>query len=209
VLDFPATHKNREAIARVLARFFPSNETLHILEVASGSGQHALYFGQQFPKWVFQPSDLESQSLKSIGAYIAHHQPDNVHQPIALDVASQQWPVQRDFQALLAINLIHIAPWETTLCLFLGAKRHFIPAVFLYGAYRQKGRHTAASNQRFDLSLRQRNPEWGVRCLDEVQEVAARNGYALDTVVKMPANNLSVLFRSSSPSARPEVSQPD
>ena len=196
MLDFPSTARNRDVIAKVLAKFFPTENPIRVLELASGSGQHAVHFAHCFPKWTIQPSDLEPEHLQSVSAYRAHRQSPNVLKPVLLDVSSQEWPELGEFEAIWAINLIHISPWETTLGLFRGARSVLSEdgKIYLYGAYRRGGRHTAASNEAFDFSLKQRNPRWGVRCLDEVEELAREQGFALESVVEMPANNLSVVF---------------
>lgn len=180
----------------MLEEIFDARKELKVLELASGSGQHAVYFARRYPRWSIQPSDMEPSHLQSIEAYRLEARLPNVSAPIALDVSSPPWPVAGPFAAIWAINLIHISPWETTLGLFEGAAPLLPPEgkIYLYGAYRRGGRHTAPSNESFDRSLRERDPRWGVRCLDEVTEVAKNRGFALERVVEMPANNLSVVF---------------
>lgn len=197
MLDFPATHKNRQPIAKVLADIFDVDREQTILEVASGSGQHICYFAQQFPEWTFQPSDLEPRHIESIDSFTEHHALDNVWSAKRLDAA--HWGLTGAFDGILAINLIHISPWEATLGLLEGASRHLKSGgkLFLYGAYKRGGKHTSESNVLFDQSLQAQNPSWGVRCLDEVAEEAEQRGLALERVVPMPANNLSVVFSNS------------
>lgn len=196
MLDFPATHKNREVILEVLTDVFLPQETLEFLELASGSGQHAAYFAQSCPSWKIQPSDLESEHLLSIAQYTEHLKLSNVRPPLSLDAASPNWNLEGKYDGVWAINLIHISPWESTLGLFRGAadclKEH--GKIFLYGAYKRGGEHSSESNAAFDQSLRHSNPEWGVRCLDEVTKVAKDHGFELERVVEMKANNLSVVF---------------
>jgi SAM-dependent methyltransferase len=194
-LDFPATARNRDAIARVLAQLWDSQQPLAVLEVASGSGQHAAYFAPRFPHWTLQPSDIAEAHLDSIEAY-REEASGNLLPPLALDVESPPWPLSSLYDAIWAINLIHISPWSCTEALFGEGRRHLRPrgSLYLYGAFRRQGQHTAPSNQAFDISLRQQNPAWGVRCLDEVAETAASVGFRLARLVPMPANNLSVLF---------------
>lgn len=196
MLDFPSTAANRESIASVLEEIFGAQNEVRVLELASGSGQHAVYFARRYPRWSIQPSDMEPAHLQSIEAYRQEAGLPNLSAPVPLDVSSPPWPVSGPFGALWAINLIHISPWETTLGLFAGASSVLAAEgkIYLYGAYRRGGRHTAPSNQAFDRSLRERDPRWGVRCLDEVTEVAKKSGFALERVVEMPANNLSVVF---------------
>lgn len=194
-LDFPATARNREAIAGVLAELWDPTKPLSVLEVASGSGQHAAYFATRFPRWTFQPSDREPAHLQSIEAYRSDA-PENLLPPVALDVSLAPWPVAGPCDAIFAINLIHISPWACTEALFLYGKSLLQPGggIYLYGAFRRDGQHTAPSNEAFDQGLRGQNPAWGVRCLDQVASTAAAHGFQLSTVIPMPANNLSVLF---------------
>jgi cyclopropane fatty-acyl-phospholipid synthase-like methyltransferase len=197
VLDFPATHRNREAIAQVLGDQFPPEKPLHVLEVASGSGQHAVYWAQRFPNWTFQPSDLEPEHLVSIDSYREFHQVDNVLPAVSLDVAAEQWPLAKSYDVVLAVNLIHISPWECTVNLFEQSPSYLAKdgRVVLYGAYRRQGEHTSESNRLFHRSLQESDPSWGVRCLDEVAEVARVRKFQLEKVVEMPANNLTVVFK--------------
>lgn len=199
MLDFPATHKNREVIGDVLAQIYPPDERCCHLEIASGSGQHATYLARRFPEWVIQPSDIKSEHLASIAAYRAHEELNNVLDPLCLDVEQTDWGLKEPLDGIWAINLIHISPWRATAALFAGAKRHLKAngALYLYGAYRRAGQHTSPSNEAFDRGLQRSNPEWGVRCLDEVTKVAGDHGFYLDRVVEMPANNLSVVFRQN------------
>lgn len=195
-LDFPATRRNQKPIAEVLERLWDSTAPLAVLELAAGSGQHAAFFAQRFPNWTFQPSDLEPAHLESIEAY-RRDATSNILPAIRLDVASTPWPVTRSYGAIFAINLIHISPWSCTQGLFSEGKRHLVRrgGIFLYGAFRRGGRHTAPSNEAFDAGLRQRDSRWGVRCLDEVSALAGREGFRREQVLEMPANNLSVFFR--------------
>lgn len=194
-LDFPATSRNREPIVEVLAELWKPESPLNVLEVASGSGQHSAYFARRFPRWTFQPTDLEPAHLDSIETYRSETG-ENLLGPLRLDVAEESWPVIGGYDAIFAINLIHISPWACTTALFKTGKRYLKPkgAVYLYGAFMQNGQHTAPSNEAFDRGLRQQNSAWGVRCLEEVTSVAQAQGFRLTRVVEMPANNLSVLF---------------
>jgi len=203
LLDFPATHRNREVIGDVLGRVFPTDRKVRLLEVASGSGQHSVYLADRFEKWVIQPTDLEPEPVRSIAAYREYHGVENLEDPKLLDVTQTTWPVGTGYEGLLVINLIHISPWECTLSLFRNAPGVLKPSgkIYLYGAYKRDGEHISESNVAFDRSLRESNSDWGVRCLNDVTEVAEENGFQLSEVVEMPANNLSVIFaRSPEPS---------
>jgi SAM-dependent methyltransferase len=190
----PAAERNKEPILAVLRRVLPQRGL--VLEVASGTGQHVAHFAAALPRLVWQPSDPDPASRASIAAWIAEMRLPNIRQPIDLDVRAADWGVDRA-DAVVCINMVHIAPWAATLHLVAGAARLIGPGgvLFLYGPYRRFGRHTAPSNEAFDADLKHRNPEWGVRDLEAVAEVAAHDGFALEEVVPMPANNFSVVFR--------------
>ena len=186
--------RNREPILEVLRRLLPPQGL--VVEVASGSGEHAAYFAQALPAVSWQPTDADPRALASIAAHRAAANAANLLPPLRLDVMSDAWPVERA-AALVCINMIHITPWAASEGLMAGARR-LLPAggvVYLYGPYRIGGRHTAPSNQEFDAWLRSQNAEWGVRDLDDVTALAAHYGFALVETVPMPANNLSVIFR--------------
>ena len=192
-LNAPAAERNKEPILDVLRGVLP--KTGLVLEVASGTGQHIVHFARALPQLEWQPSDPDPEMQASIMAWIAQSGADNVRKPISLDVCSEAWPAHAD--AVLCINMIHIAPWSATLGLMRGASR-LLPkggVLFLYGPYRRDGRHTAPSNESFHHQLRRSNPEWGVRDLESVSEVAAEHSFAPHDVIAMPANNLSVIFR--------------
>ena len=193
-LSSPAVVRNRDPILAVLRRVLPERGV--VLEIASGSGEHAVHFAAALPSLIWQPSDPDSQARDSIAAYRAAAQLPNLLPPLVLDAMSPTWPVTQ-VDAMVAINMIHIAPWGAAEGLMAGAER-LLPAggvLFLYGPFRERGQHTAPSNAAFDESLRARNREWGVRDLDEVAALASRHGLALEERVAMPANNLSVVFR--------------
>lgn len=193
----PATLRNRDAIVAVLARVLPSAGT--VLEIASGTGEHATYFASQLAHLVWQPSDGDEESLASIDAYRAEAALPNLGAAIRLDARSDPWPIDRA-DAVLSINMIHIAPWEAAVGLMRGAAR-VLPEdgiLYLYGPFMRGGVHTAPSNASFDESLRGRNPTWGVRDLDEVVGEAKKNGLSFVETVEMPANNLSVIFKRTS-----------
>jgi SAM-dependent methyltransferase len=195
----PAVARNREPILAVLRRVVPLPILPArglVLEVASGSGEHAIYFAAALPHLTWQPSDPDPEARASITAYRAAAPLPNLLPPLALDAASPNWPVTLA-DMIVSVNMIHIAPWAAAEGLMAGAER-LLPAggvLFLYGPFRERGQHTAPSNAAFDESLRARNREWGVRDLDEVAVLASRHGLALEERVAMPANNLSVVFR--------------
>jgi SAM-dependent methyltransferase len=191
----PATARNREPIREVLARELPLRGS--VLEIASGSGEHAIYFARAFPQLAWQPSDASDAALASIAARRAEAQLANLATPVALDVTAAAWPVSHA-DAIVCINMIHISPWETTLGLFAGASRLLAAGalLYLYGPYRFAGAFTAASNAEFDRSLRSRDPRWGVRDVDELEAAARSHGFALRDTVAMPANNHSLVFRA-------------
>lgn len=193
-LHFPSTQRNREPILEVLRQYLPAQGT--VLEVASGSGEHGAYFATQLPSVLWQPSDPDPGHRASIAAFAA--EVPNLLEPLDLDVRGTDWPVE-SAHAVVCINLVHIAPWEVVPGLMQGAARVLGPGgvLYLYGAYKREGRHTAPSNEAFDLSLRAQNPEWGVRDLEAVTEEASRAGLVREAVLSMPANNLSLLFRRS------------
>jgi SAM-dependent methyltransferase len=189
----PATARNREPIRAVLARVLPAKGL--VLELAAGTGEHAAFFAQSFPHLTWQPSDRDAQGFASIAAHGAAADATNLKAAVLLDATAPAWPVARA-DAIVCINMIHIAPWAATEGLMAGAGRTLGPGgvLFLYGPYKQGGAPTAESNQRFDEDLRRRDPAWGVRDLDDVTALAARHGLRRIEVVEMPANNLSVVF---------------
>lgn len=190
----PATMRNRDAIAAVLADWLPASGKA--LEVASGSGEHVVHFAAAFPGIDWQPSDPDPAGLTSIAAYRAEAGLANIAQPLSLDAAARDWPVDQ-VDAILCINMVHISPWEATLGLFAGAARLLAPAapLILYGPYIEADVPTADSNAAFDESLRSRNPAWGLRDADAVKAAAADGGLAFAERRAMPANNLMLLFR--------------
>jgi SAM-dependent methyltransferase len=194
-LYYPHILRNRDPILDVLRRVLPAEGL--VLEVASGSGEQAVYFAQKLPSLRWQPTDIDPGALASIAAHRADARLPNLLAPLHLDATLQRWPVERA-DALVCINMIHISPWAVTEGLMAGAQRALGAAgvIYLYGPYRIDGRHTAPSNAEFDLSLRARNPAWGIRDLAEVTALASRHGFGLAETVPMPANNLSVIFRA-------------
>ncbi len=193
-LHAAATERNREPILEVLRGALPPKGL--VLEIASGTGQHVVHFAQALPDLLWQPTDPSPAHLDSIRAWTASAAVGNVAAPLALDVERWPWPLTRA-DAILNINMIHIAPWSAAEALFHGAARVLPPSglLFLYGPFMRDGRHTADSNQRFDERLRGEDPRWGVRDLVDVEAAAAAAGFPAPEIVAMPANNLSLLFR--------------
>ena len=189
----PHVARNAGPITEVLRGVLPPAGL--VLEVASGTGEHALHFARAFPALTFQPTDPDPLALSSIEAWRSEA-PDNLLPPLMLDAAGDDWPVDRA-DALLCINMVHISPWAATLGLLRGASRVLSAGapLVLYGAYRRTGVPTAPSNEAFDESLRARNPEWGLRLLEDVVAEAGAVGFSLESVIDMPANNLTVILR--------------
>src|SRR5262245_34708609 len=193
-LTAPAVARNRDPILAVLRRILPARGI--VLEVASGTGEHSVYFAAAFPHLTWQPTDIDSDAIKSISAHRAAAQLPNLLPVLPLDARSPGWPVTRA-DAVVAINMIHISAWVAAEGLMEGAAR-VLPAggpLYIYGAFKEGGRHTAPSNTAFDASLRASNPEWGVRDLGEVADLARWHGLHLVERIAMPANNLSLVFR--------------
>ncbi len=207
----PATQRNREPILEVLLQVLPPTGT--VLEISSGTGEHAVFFAPRLirSKWI--PSDPNPVARASIAAWREHYPTDNLYPPIALDACDSVWAIERDtlpdslqgidlkhdpIVAIVNINMIHIAPWSACLGLMAGARRILPPGgiLYLYGPFKQGGRHTAPSNAAFDESLQAQKPGWGVRDLDDVVAVAQDQHLSLVKTYAMPANNLSVIFQA-------------
>jgi SAM-dependent methyltransferase len=193
-LTAPAVARNRDPILAVLRRVLPASGT--VLEIASGSGEHAVYFAEGLPALTWQPTDRDADALRSIAAYRTAARLPNLLAPLELDASSPHWPVARA-DAVVSINMIHISPWTAAEGLMAGAGRVLAPGgvLYLYGPFKENGRHTAPSNAAFDADLRARDPQWGVRDVAEVSDLAARHGLVFVERVAMPANNLSLVFR--------------
>ena len=193
----PATARNREPILAVLERVLPARGL--VLEIASGTGEHAVAYAERWPALTVQPSDADLAAHESIEAWRRHAALPNLRPPLVLDVHQRPWTLPRDAEpdAILCINMIHIAPWSACLALLEGAGEQLRPgaALIVYGPFREAGRHTAPSNAAFDRSLRERDPRWGVRALEEVRDEAAARGLRLDEVAVMPANNRTLVLR--------------
>jgi hypothetical protein len=193
-LEYPATLRNRDAILEVLHGVLPPSGL--VLEIASGSGEHAVHFANAFPDLTFQPSDPEDAALQSIEAWTEDSGLTNLRPPVMLDASSYHWPLAAA-DAVLCINMIHIAPWQAAKGLFHGTAKLLRAGapLYLYGPYRRADVVTAPSNEAFDANLKSRNAEWGLRDLDTVAELARSAGFSAPAVTEMPANNLSVVFR--------------
>jgi SAM-dependent methyltransferase len=197
----PATLRNRDAILAVLRDILPERGL--VLEVASGSGEHVVHIAAALPELTFQPSDPSAEALASIAAWTAEQALQNVQPPLRIDATADDWPVDRA-DAILCINMIHIAPWAATEGLFRNAGRILREGgpLYLYGPFRRPGRELEPGNAAFDASLRERDAGWGLRGLDEVEALAKAAGFGQAQVVEMPANNLSIFFRKTGLTAR-------
>jgi len=190
----PHVERNTSPIIEVLRGILPAEGM--VLEVASGSGEHALHFARAFPHLLWQPTDADPVALRSVDAWRAGEGAPNLLAPVHLDAAADRWPVEKA-DAILCINMVHISPWAATEGLLRGAGRLLARGtpLYLYGAYLREGIDTAPSNLAFDQSLRSRNPEWGIRKLEDVTALAEREHLVLEKVVEVPANNISLIFR--------------
>jgi Protein of unknown function (DUF938) len=189
----PAAQRNRDPILAVLRRVLPPSGL--VLEIASGSGEHAVHFAQALPSLVFQPSDPDASRRASIDAWAAESGLANIRPALALDATAREWPIE-GANAVLCFNMIHIAPWQATIGLMRGAVEALGQGgkLVLYGPYRRNGVHTAPSNAAFDDNLRERDPAWGIRDLEAVAELAAEAGFGPPGIEQMPVNNLCVIF---------------
>lgn len=201
-LDAAAFHRNHAAIWAVLEKFL-RGKTGDVVEAGSGTGQHVVCFARHTPDITWWPSDFNDNHLRSIAAWIAHQNLANVRPPLRIDLSNPEWCAEmsdgRGPGKLLAVfcaNVVHIAPWRVAEGLIAGAARYLRAdgRLFLYGPFKRDGKHTALSNAVFDASLRDNNPEWGVRDVQEMTVLAQRNGLTLTDIVDMPANNLILAF---------------
>ncbi|NIF78557.1 DUF938 domain-containing protein [Paraburkholderia sp. Cy-641] len=190
----PSAERNGAPILAVLREALPA--TGRVLEIASGTGEHAVLFAGALPGLDWQPSDADPEARASIAAWSAHAGLPNLRAPLALDVHRPDWGVET-LDAVVCINMIHIAPWSATQALFVGASRRLAEGgvLYLYGPYKRGGAHTAPSNEAFDQWLKSRNLEWGVRDMEAVVALGAALGLACDEPIAMPANNFSLVFR--------------
>lgn len=200
-LDAPAFHRNHEAIWQAIAGFLPEKSGA-VLEIGSGTGQHAVTYARRSPQLTWWPSDVTPSHLASIAAWRAASGLANLRAPQHIDLMEADWRWSGDaaaadkLAAVLCFNVIHISPWRVAQNLFAGAGRILGDGghLLLYGPYKRDGAHTAASNAEFDASLRARNPEWGVRDIADVTALAQSNGMTLAKIIEMPANNLVLAF---------------
>jgi len=196
LLTSAAAERNKDPILTVLESVLPASGC--VLEIASGSGQHVCFFASEIPGIRWQPTEPDEASREAMSIRLREAGLENVAQPVALDVLEPHWPVHERYDAVLCINMIHISPWRATHALFRGAARLLESQgkLILYGPYLENGT-AAQSNLDFDASLKRRNAEWGLRDLDEVTRVAAGHGFVRREIVRMPANNLTVVFVKS------------
>lgn len=192
----PSTLRNREALLEVLRPRLPA--TGELLEIASGSGEHAVFFAPHFPGLRWSPTDFDQSAVESIADWIKALPAPNLTPPLRLDVTQKTWPFQRA-DVILCVNMIHIAPWSATEGLMRGAGRIMAPGGLLitYGPYKRGGLHTATSNEAFEEWLKKQNPAFGVRDLEAVAAEAAANGFSAPEVIDMPANNFTLVFRKN------------
>ena len=200
-LDAPAFHRNHAAIWSALAGFL-TTQSGDLLELGSGTGQHAVEFARRAPQLTFWPSDLYDSHLASIAAWRAQARLANLRAPQRIDLADPDWSWVGDagrgrpLTAMLCANVLHISPWIVSQNLFAGAGRFLREGgrLFVYGPFKRGGAHTAPSNERFDLTLRAENPDWGVRDVDELNALAQDAGLTQAEILPMPANNLVLAF---------------
>ena len=206
-LDAQAFHRNYQAIGAVLERFLAGGSG-DAVEAGSGTGQHVVDFARRFPDVTWWPSDLNAQHLKSIEAWRAHAALPNIRASVRIDLSDPAWyPLAHEgggpgpLLAVFCANVIHIAPWRVAEGLFAGAARALRAdgRLFLYGPFKRDGEHTAPSNAAFDISLRSRDAEWGVRDIEDLKKLAGRVGLALAEIAEMPANNLILIFERAKP----------
>jgi hypothetical protein len=190
----PAAFRNREPIAQVLEEWLPPSGV--VLEIASGTGEHAVYFAERFPTLEWQPSDVHPDALASIEAWRGAAALPNLRPPLVIDASLSDWPVERP-DAMLSINMVHISPWGSALGLIREAAR-LLPAagpLILYGPWLKDGVPAAASNLAFDTDLKSRDPQWGLRRVEDFDAEANKAGLELVDTRAMPANNLMLLWR--------------
>lgn len=190
----PATERNRDAIVAILREVLPDKGT--ILEIASGTGEHAVYFGMKFPDLAFQPSDPDPACCQSIVAWTKREAVTNVLPPKQLDAQAAQWEVPKP-AAILCINMVHISPWESSIGLFKKAGGLLDPGapLYLYGPYLRAEVETSPGNLAFERSLKSRDLRWGLRDVADMDALAMRSGFARERLTEMPANNISLVYR--------------
>lgn len=196
----PATDRNRGSLLKILKEHLPSQGL--VLEVSSGTGQHAAYFAPRLTPLRWLPSEINESNLMSISAWRLEANCEALLAPIKLNVLTPQWsiessPLRDSLNSLVNINMLHIAPWKCCEALFAGADRILprVATLILYGPFKRTGTPTSPSNKAFDNQLRSENSEWGLRNLGSVIEIADHHNFACGEIIEMPANNLSVVFR--------------
>jgi SAM-dependent methyltransferase len=203
-LDAPAFHRNHGPIWSVMSPFL-HRRCGHVLELGSGTGQHAVEFARRAPQMVWWPSDCNEVHLKSIAAWRAHAQLANLKTPLRINIERPEWTMScaeiPEFTAIVCINVLHIAPWAVSESLLAGAARYLSRdgRLFVYGPFLRDGRHTAPSNAAFDRSLRSQNSNWGVRDTGDLAALANRSNLELAAITQMPVNNLTLVFERSAP----------
>ena len=190
----PATMRNRDAIVAVLKDILPASGL--VLEVASGTGEHIVYFGRTFPDLSFQPSDPDPACCESIAAWTKREVMANVLPPLQLDAQAREWDVPK-LAAILCINMVHISPWESSIGLFKKAGALLDPGapLYLYGPYLRADVETAPGNLAFERSLKSRDLRWGLRDVADMDALAMQNGFVRESLTEMPANNISLVYR--------------
>ena len=198
----PAADRNKQAILDVLTRVLPAHG--NALEIASGTGQHVAWFASGLPGWAWQPSDAQPDGFGSINAWVTEQGVRNVRSPVLIDVMASNWlPAPQLFDLIYCANMLHIAPWATCAALMRGSAQHLAPGgqLVTYGPYLEDGVPASSGNVAFDESLRERNPAWGIRRIEDVKAQAAKAGLKLLSRHAMPANNLLLMWAREQPSA--------
>jgi len=204
-LDAPAFHRNYQPIWNVLSRWLADSPG-NVLEVGSGTGQHVVEFARRSPHLLWWPSDLDERHLRSIDAWRAYSHLGNIEPARRIDLSVPDWGLTdtdsaslSDLTAIFCANVLHISPWKTTEGLMQGAAQRLRPGgrLFIYGPFKQDGAHTAQSNEAFDASLRAKDPQWGVRDIADIRDVAHVHGLLLAEIEPMPANNMILIFENA------------
>lgn len=198
----PSAQRNADPILKILKTCLPKGGT--VLEIAAGTGEHSVKFAPEFPHLLWLATDPADDKLQSIRAWHMKNPSPNLLMPLKIDAGAKTWPVEeislpKPITAIVCINLFHVSPWKVGKGLLAAAGR-ILPTggvLYLYGAYKRGGKHTAPSNEEFDAMLKATDPEWGVRNLEDVEAEASKNGLTLSKVAEMPANNLSVVFKKA------------
>jgi len=202
-LFFPATQRNKFCIGDVLSRFIKKKGT--ILEIGSGSGEHGIFFQKRFPEIIWQTSDPKLIHRKSISSWIEFEElQDKMPQPIMIDVEKIPWKIplhlSHSLMGIVSINMIHVAKWTSTIAFFRESGKLINKDQFLmlYGPFKISNKHTSQSNYFFDKTLKMQNNLWGIRNLEQVNDEGNKNGFIQEDIIKMPANNFSIIFRKVS-----------